>query len=59
MESVSFTVATWMATVVMALSIPIMAERIYSWCFNRLDAYFRQRHMKMILENIRKLEAIK
>lgn len=59
MDGMSFTVATWMATLVMALSIPIMVARIYVWCFNRLEDYFRQRHMKMILENIRKLEAIK
>lgn len=30
----------------------------FCWCFCKVDDYFRERHMRMILENLERLESI-
>lgn len=41
-----------------AMTLIESARWAYRWCFNRLDLYFRDRYMKIMKENLARLDRI-
>lgn len=42
-------------------AVPFVVEGLFwcfCWCFCKVDDYFRERHMRMILENLNRLDRI-
>lgn len=61
METTVWIVAMLLAVMAGLFGLKVIADGLFwcfAWCFCRLDDYFRDRHMRQILENLERLDRI-
>lgn len=54
-------VTVWLGVILGVVALCLLAEGLFwcfCWCFCRVDDYFRERYMRIIMENIDRLDRI-
>lgn len=54
-------VVVWLGLISAMMTIPLVVEGLFwcfCWCFCKVDDYFRERYMRIIMENMERLEEI-